>query len=123
MTELSVVNLAEKFGAFTGHWSPKVVGELNGQDVRLAKISGEFVWHAHEDADELFMVIRGTLRMGLHGGDKLVQEGELLIVPRGVEHKPIAETREVWMLLFEPSGTLNTGTAGGERTVAVLEKL
>jgi mannose-6-phosphate isomerase-like protein (cupin superfamily) len=123
MTELSVVKLQEKFDAFTEHWSPKVVGELNGQDVRLAKISGEFVWHAHEDADELFMVTKGTLRMGLRTGDQLVNVGEFLIVPRGVEHKPIAETEEVWLLLFEPSGTLNTGTAGGERTVAVLEKL
>jgi mannose-6-phosphate isomerase-like protein (cupin superfamily) len=123
MTELSVVKLQEKFDAFTEHWSPKVVGELNGQDVRLAKISGEFVWHAHEDADELFMVTKGTLRMGLRTGDQLVNVGEFLIVPRGVEHKPMAETEEVWLLMFEPSGTLNTGTAGGERTVAVLEKL
>ena len=123
MTELSVVNLADKFGAFSEHWSPRVVGELNGQDVRLAKISGEFVWHAHQDADELFLVVRGTLRMGLRGGDKVVREGEFLIVPRGVEHKPVAETEEVWLLMFEPSGTLNTGTAGGERTVAVLERL
>ena len=123
MSEQKVVNLADKFGAFTEHWSPKVVGELNGQDVRLAKISGEFVWHTHEDADELFMVMKGTLRMGLRGGDQLVYVGEFLIVPRGVEHKPVAESGEVWMLMFEPSGTLNTGTAGGERTVAVLEKL
>ena len=123
MSEQKVVNQADKFGAFTEHWSPKVVGELNGQDVRLAKISGEFVWHTHEDADELFMVMKGTLRMGLRGGDQLVYVGEFLIVPRGVEHKPVAESGEVWMLMFEPSGTLNTGTAGGERTVAVLEKL
>ena len=118
-----MVNLAEMFGAFTEQWSPRIVGELNGQEVRLARIGGEFVWHAHEDADELFMVVKGLLRMGLRDGDKLVNEGEFLIVPRGVEHKPAAETEEVWMLMFEPAGTPNTGTAGGERTVAELERL
>ena len=123
MSEVRVVNLDEMFGAFTEQWSPRIVGELNGQEVRLARISGEFVWHAHEEADELFLVVKGTLRMGLRGGDKVVREGEFLIVPRGTEHKPIAETQEVWMLMFEPAGTPNTGTAGGERTVAVLERL
>ncbi len=123
MSEVRVVNLDEMFGAFTEQWSPRIVGELNGQEVRLARIGGEFVWHAHEEADELFLVVKGTLRMGLRDGDKVVREGEFLIVPRGTEHKPIAETQEVWMLMFEPAGTPNTGTAGGERTVAVLEKL
>ncbi len=123
MKVLEKVNLNEKFGLFTEQWSPKIVGELNGQEVRLAKIGGEFVWHAHEDADELFLVVKGVLRMGLRGGDKLVSEGEFLIVPRGTEHKPVAETEEVWMLMFEPAGTPNTGTAGGERTVAELERL
>ena len=123
MSVPEVVNLAEKFGAFTEQWSPKIVGELNGQEVRLARIGGEFVWHAHEDADELFLVVRGTLRMGLRSGDKVIHEGEFLIVPRGTEHKPSAETEEVWIMMFEPAGTLNTGTAGGERTVAVLERL
>ncbi|GGJ79422.1 cupin domain-containing protein [Deinococcus aquiradiocola] len=128
MSMPEVVNLARKFGAFTEQWSPKIVGELNGQEVRLARIGGEFVWHAHDDADELFLVIKGTLRMGLRGRDgttedRMVNEGELLIVPRGTEHKPAAESEEVWMLMFEPAGTLNTGTAGGERTVAVLERL
>ncbi len=128
MSMPEVVNLSRKFGAFTEQWSPKIVGELNGQEVRLARIGGEFVWHAHDDADELFLVIKGTLRMGLRGRDgttedRMVNEGELLIVPRGTEHKPAAESEEVWMLMFEPAGTLNTGTAGGERTVAVLERL
>jgi mannose-6-phosphate isomerase-like protein (cupin superfamily) len=118
-----VVNLQEKFSAFTEQWSPRVVGDLNGQEVRIVRIGGEFVWHSHEDADELFMVIRGVLRMGLRDGDRLVREGEFLIVPRGTEHKPVADTEEVWMLMFEPAGTLNTGTAGGERTVPVLERL
>ena len=128
MSTPRVVNLAEMFGAFTEQWSPRIVGELNGQEVRLARIGGEFVWHAHEDADELFLVVRGVLRMGLQDGDslsgeRLVREGEFLIVPRGVEHRPAAETEEVWILMFEPAGTPNTGTAGGERTVPVLERL
>ena len=123
MSVPEVVNLAQKFGAFTEQWSPKVVGELNGQEVRLARIGGEFVWHAHDDADELFLVVRGTLRMGLRDGDRVVNEGEFLIVPRGTEHKPVAETEETWIMMFEPAGTLNTGTAGGERTVPVLERL
>ena len=123
MSTPRVVNLAEKFGAFTEQWSPRIVGELNGQEVRLARIGGEFVWHAHKDADELFLVVKGRLRMGLRDGDRVVNEGEFLIVPRGVEHKPAAETDEVWMLMVEPAGTLNTGTVGGERTVAELERL
>ena len=123
MSALRVVNLAEMFGAFTEQWSPRIVCELNGQEIRIARIGGEFVWHAHEDADELFLVVKGVLRMGLRDGDKLVREGEFLIVPRGVEHRPAAETEEVWMLMFEPAGTPNTGTAGGERTVAQLERL
>ena len=81
------------------------------------------MWHTHKDADELFLVVKGRLRMGLRDGDRVVNEGEFLIVPRGVEHKPAAETDEVWMLMVEPAGTLNTGTAGGERTVAELERL
>ncbi len=133
MSGPEVVNLAQKFGAFTEQWSPKIVGELNGQQAKIARIGGEFVWHQHEHEDELFLVVRGTLRMGLRDGDgvtddRVVNEGEFLIVPHGTEHKPSAETQEVWMLMFEPAGTLNTGTAanepgGGERTVAVLEKL
>ena len=120
---VDAVNLATKFAAITKHWQPRIVGELNGQEIRIARIGGEFVWHAHEDADELFLVVKGVLRMGLRDGDKLVREGEFLIVPRGVEHRPAAETEEVWMLMFEPAGTPNTGTAGGERTVAQLERL
>ena len=123
MSVSEVVNLAQKFGLFTEQWSPRIVGELNGQEVRLARIGGEFIWHSHEYEDELFLVIKGTLRMGLRDGDRMVREGEFLIVPRGVEHKPIAETEEVWIMLFEPAGTLNTGTAGGERTVPELERL
>lgn len=93
------------------------MGELNGQHVKLVKLSGEFVWHSHEHEDELFLVTHGTLRMKFRDGDKLIGVGEFIIVPRGVEHQPVTETDEVWMMLFEPAGTLNTGDAGGERTV------
>ena len=123
MTGVQKVNLQEKFGMFTEQWSPRIVGELNGQEVRLARIGGEFVWHAHEDADELFLVVRGRLRMALRDGDLLVNEGEFLLVPRGMEHQPVAVTPETWIMMFETASTVNTGTAGGERTVAVLEKL
>ena len=118
-----VVKLQEKFELFSEHWSPKIVGELNGQQVKLAKISGEFVWHSHEHEDELFLVTRGRLKMRLRDGEAIINVGEFIIVPRGVEHQPVAETEEVWMLLFEPASTVNTGTAGGERTVTDLERL
>lgn len=117
------VNLEETFGLFTEHWTPKVVGELNGQQVKLARVSGEFVWHSHEHEDELFFVVRGTLLMRFRAGERRIGVGEMLVVPRGVEHCPVAETDEVWMMMFEPASTVNTGTAGGERTVTDLEHL
>ncbi|MGY2894307.1 cupin domain-containing protein [Deinococcus sp. UYEF24] len=123
MSVPEVVNLAQKFGLFTQQWSPKVVGELNGQQVKIARIGGEFVWHAHEHEDELFMVVRGTLKLRFRDGEQTVNEGELIVVPRGVEHLPVAVAEETWIMMFEPASTVNTGTAGGERTVAVLEKL
>lgn len=116
------VNLAEKFARFTDHWSPKIVGELNGQQVKLVKFLGEFVWHHHDTEDELFLVVRGTFRMEFRDRTVELQPGEFLIVPRGVEHRPVADT-EVEVLLFEPASTLNTGSAGGERTVANLRRL
>ncbi len=116
------VNLAEKFARFTDHWSPKIVGELNGQQVKLAKFQGEFVWHHHDHEDELFLVMRGAFRMEFRDRTVELQAGEFLIVPRGVEHRPVAE-HEVEVLLFEPASTINTGNAGGERTVHELEKL
>ncbi|WP_221090313.1 cupin domain-containing protein [Deinococcus aquaedulcis] len=118
-----VVNLNAKFGLFSEHWSPKVVAELNGQQVKLAKISGEFQWHHHEHEDELFFVVRGTLRLKFRDGDAVLHEGDLLVVPRGVEHLPVAETEETWIMMFEPASTLNTGNVTSERTVAQLERL
>ena len=123
MSVPEVVNLAEKFALFTEQWSPKVVGELNGQQVKIARIGGEFVWHSHEHEDELFMVVRSTLRLRFKDGEQTLNEGELIVVPRGVEHLPVAVTEETWIMMFEPAGTVNTSTAGGERTVAVLERL
>jgi mannose-6-phosphate isomerase-like protein (cupin superfamily) len=114
------VNLSEKFDLFTEQWSPKIVGELNGQQVKLAKLQGEFVWHLHENEDELFMVIKGELTIAFRDREMLLTEGEFLIVPKGVEHKPVAE-KEVLVMLFEPKSTVNTGTAGGEMTKDKLE--
>jgi mannose-6-phosphate isomerase-like protein (cupin superfamily) len=116
------VNLAAKLARFSEHWSPKIVAELNGQHVKLAKLKGEFVWHHHDDEDELFLVISGRLRMELRSGDITIEEGEFLVVPRGVEHRPVAD-EEVHVLLFEPASTLNTGNVSNERTVADLERL
>ena len=111
------VNLAEKLAGFDEHWSPRIVGELNGQQLKLVKLSGEFVWHHHEAEDELFLIVKGRLRMELRDGDVELEEGEMLVVPRGVEHRPVAE-EEVWLMMFEPASTVNTGNAEGERTVA-----
>ncbi|GGK37703.1 mannose-6-phosphate isomerase [Deinococcus malanensis] len=123
MTAPKTVNLNEKFGLFTEQWSPKIVGELNGQQVRLARFGGEFIWHSHEHEDELFLVVRGVMRMELRDRTELVREGEFLIVPRGVEHKPAAETEEAWVMMLEPAGTVNTGQVQSERTVTDLERL
>ena len=114
--------LAEKFARFSEHWKPKIIGELNGQHVKLAKFQGEFIWHHHQHEDELFLVVHGSFRMEFRDRTVTVGEGEMLIVPRGVEHRPVAD-EEVWVMLFEPAGTLNTGNAGGDRTVSELEKL
>lgn len=115
-TMIQSINLAEKFELFEDQWTPKIIGELNGQYVKLAKLEGEFMWHSHQDEDELFMVIKGTLIM--HFRDKIVETkpGEILIVPRGIEHLP--ETKEeVWVMLFEPKETKHTGMIESERTV------
>lgn len=110
------INIAEKLAQITEHWSPRIAGELNGQHVKLAKFQGEFVWHHHEHEDELFLVVDGEFDMHFRDDVVTLRAGEMLIVPRGVEHKPVA-AREVSVLLFEPAGTLNTGNAGGDRTV------
>lgn len=111
-----VVNLAEKLASFHTHWDPKIIGELNAQHVKLVKFQGNFVWHSHEAEDELFLVLSGSFDMLLRDRTVTVREGELIIVPRGVEHCPSAK-EEVHVLLFEPASTVNTGTAGGSRTV------
>ena len=116
------VNLAEKFSRFSAHWQPKVVGELNGQLVKLVRFQGPFVWHHHEHEDEMFLVVRGSFRMEFRDRNVELAEGEFIVVPRGVEHRPVAE-HEAQVLLFEPSTTVNTGSAGGERTVTDLERL
>jgi mannose-6-phosphate isomerase-like protein (cupin superfamily) len=110
------VNLRDKLDLIHDHWSPRIVGELNGQHVKLVKFKGEFVWHHHEDEDEMFLVLQGRFRMEFRENTVLLEEGEFLIVPRGVEHRPVAEG-EVAVLLFEPAGTLNTGNVQSERTV------
>ncbi len=111
------INLAEKFGKFTAHWSPKIVAELNGQHVKLVKFRGEFVWHKHDHEDELFQVVAGSFRMEFRDRSVELKAGEIIVVPRGVEHRPVAD-EEVSVLLFEPASTLNTGDAGGDKTVA-----
>lgn len=116
------VNLAEKLALFSEHWSPKVVGDLNGQQVKLVKLQGPFVWHHHESEDELFLVLQGHLRMEFRERTVDVKPGEFIIVPHGVEHRPVAE-EEVHVLLFEPASTLNTGNVRGERTVEQLQRL
>ena len=116
------VNLSDKLARFSAHWQPKIVGELNGQQVKLAKFKGPFVWHSHEQEDELFLVVRGRFRMELRDRDIELEQGEFLIVPRGVEHRPVAD-EEVEVLLFEPASTLNTGNVRSERTLERLERI
>ena len=116
------INLVEKFNLFSEHWSPKIIGELNGQQVKLAKFKGEFIFHQHENEDELFMVVKGKFKMEYRDRAVEVNEGEILIVPRGVEHKPVAN-EEVWVMLFEPASTLNTGNVINERTKTSLETI
>jgi len=116
------VNLADKLARFSDHWSPKVVGELNGQQVKLVKFLGEFVWHHHEHEDELFLVVKGRFRMEFRDRTVQLGEGEFLIVPRGVEHRPVAD-EEVHVMLFEPATTVNTGNVRNERTVAQPRRL
>jgi mannose-6-phosphate isomerase-like protein (cupin superfamily) len=116
------VNLRKKFAQFSDTWRPKIVGELNGQQVKMVTFQGEFVWHHHEQEDELFLVVQGRFRMEFRDRHVWLEEGEFLIVPRGVEHRPVAD-EEAHVLLFEPATTLNTGNVRNERTVAELERM
>lgn len=111
------ISLSEKLALFNDYWSPKIVGEINDSHVKLVKLKGEFVWHHHENEDELFLVVKGRLLIKLRDGDVTLEEGEMVIIPRGVEHMPVAE-EETHVLLLEPKSTINTGNAGGERTVS-----
>ena len=119
---MNKVNLAEKFSLFYEYWSPKIAGELNGQQVKLVKFKGPFTWHHHEHEDELFLVVKGSFTMEFRDKHVEIQEGEFIIVPRGVEHRPNA-VEEVYVLLFEPASTLNTGNTENEFTKNVLEKI
>jgi mannose-6-phosphate isomerase-like protein (cupin superfamily) len=116
------VNLAQKLSLFEEHWSPKVVGELNGQHVKLVKLLGPFVSHHHDEEDELFLVVKGRFRMEYRDRSEWIEEGEFVVVPRGVEHRPVAE-EEAHVVLFEPATTVNTGSAGGGMTVAELDRI
>jgi mannose-6-phosphate isomerase-like protein (cupin superfamily) len=116
MSPLEKIDLAEKLARFDERWSPRIVAELNGQHVKLAKLEGSFVWHSHVDEDELFLVLQGKLTIELRDGRVELGAGQMLVVPRGVEHRPVAEG-EVHVLLFEPAGTVNTGSVRNERTI------
>lgn len=109
------VNIKNKLAQFQDHWNPRIAGELNGQCVKLAKLKGEFIWHHHDHEDELFLVIKGKLKIEFRDRIEVIHEGEFIIVPKGVEHKPVAE-EEVEVMLFEPASTLNTGNIENERT-------
>jgi len=119
---VTAVNLAEKLAQIKDFWNPRIVGELNGQHVKLARVQGEFMWHHHEAEDELFLVLAGRLDMHLRDGVAVINPGEFYIVPRGVEHKPVADV-ETHILLFEPAGTLNTGNVRNDQTRDSLERL
>jgi mannose-6-phosphate isomerase-like protein (cupin superfamily) len=114
--DLEPVRIAEKLEEIEEHWDPHIVGELNGQHVKLAKLQGEFIWHSHQNEDELFLVLKGVLRLEFREGAVRLSPGEFYIVPRGVEHRPVAE-EEVHLLMFEPASTVNTGDVKNERTV------
>ena len=116
------VNLAEKFAAFSDFWSPKIAGEVNDFHVKLVKLKGEFIWHQHEQEDELFLVVKGRLRLRFRDRDVWLDEGEFCVVPRGVEHLPVAE-EEVHLVLLEPKSTLNTGNVRNERTLEELQRI
>ena len=116
------VNVLGKFDKIAGSWKPHVAGELNGQMVKLVKFTGEFVWHHHDNEDEMFLVVKGRFRMDFPDRQEWIEEGEFIIIPRGVEHRPVAES-ECWVLLFEPASTLNTGNVVNEMTQRELARV
>lgn len=119
---MQVINIAEKFNQFTDRWNPRVIGSLNGQEVKIAKVKGDFIWHHHENEDELFLVVNGTLGIEFRDRTVELQPGEMIIVPKGMEHRPFAK-EEAEIMMFEPSSTLNTGTIENEFTRKDLEHL
>lgn len=119
---LEKVNLSDKFSLFEEHWSPKIAGEVNDSYVKLVKLQGDFVWHKHEDEDEMFLVVKGSIVIKLRDGDVRLGEGEFVVIPRGVEHMPVAE-EEAHVLLFEPKTVLNTGDVRNERTRDALGRI
>lgn len=116
------VNIEQKLSLFSEHWKPKIAGELNGQYIKLVKFKGPFVWHHHDDEDEMFLVVKGRFRMEFEDRSEWIEEGEFIVVPRGVEHKPVAD-EEAHVLLFEPVSTLNTGNVEDELTLSELERI
>jgi mannose-6-phosphate isomerase-like protein (cupin superfamily) len=119
---MDVVNLKNKLAKFSEQWSPKIVGEVNDCYVKLVKFRGPFTWHHHDNEDELFLVVKGSFRMALKDGDRMVREGEFIIIPRGVEHMPV-DDQECHVMLIEPRTTLNTGNVKNERTLQQLERI
>lgn len=119
---METINLKNKFAQFSDHWNPRIIGEVNDCFLKAVKFTGEFVWHHHENEDELFLVTKGTLRMKFRDREAVVREGEFIVVPRGVEHCPAAD-EEVHVVLIEPKSTLNTGNIVNERTVAQLQRI
>jgi mannose-6-phosphate isomerase-like protein (cupin superfamily) len=122
ISAMNKINIAEKLSLFNDYWNPRIAGELNGQQVKLVKFIGEFVWHKHDNEDEMFYVLKGKFNLEFRDKTVELQENEFLIVPKGVEHRPVAEC-EVSVMLFEPATTLNTGNAKGELTRPILEKI
>ena len=121
-TMVKKINIEQKLSLFKDHWNPRIIGELNKQHVKLAKIKGEFIWHKHDKEDEMFFVLKGTLKIEFRDRTEIIHENEIIIVPKGVEHRPIAE-KEVSIMLFEPATTINTGDLDNERTRKNLESL
>ena len=119
---MDVINIKQKLSQFSDHWNPRIIGELNGQQVKAAKLKGEFIWHQHDNEDEMFLVVSGILKMEFRDKTEIIRPGEIIIVPKKVEHRPVAED-EVEILLFEPASTLNTGNIENERTKKELEKI